>query len=383
MTARRRSTSPRTLRAAAGGVVLAAVSYLVVPAAPTVAAQSCGVLEPNCTTTTTAPAATTTTEPDTTTTAPVDPPPATTPPDGSQPAPDPAGENPDGTSQTQRGTIPPDAQARINAVQRSAPNSSEPLLAAIQPLIDLGLSSEEAIRISFGAFPVAGAARFTHDWLFPRYGPGFRHHLGTDVFAAYGTPLRAVSEGTLRASDGGLGGLSIRVVQPDGLYFYYTHLSALPDDYVEGASVQVGDIIGYVGDSGNARGGSPHLHFGIYRGGVAIDPKPFLDQALEDAMANLPDVIARVEASLAAGDSSAVGARRPRSLLATSLLRERANVTAAGVVTTETLYQTSSNPSVGGVAVVEHEAGRLAATVDWSTRLIEPEADDVSVVAGD
>lgn len=387
----------RRLRLLLGAAAISMAAVLL--AAPSSSAQQgCGFLgmEP-CPTTTT----TTTTEPprSTTTTAPPDstddPPESTTttqppsddgssttappPADGSTPSPPPPGgtddpdaQNPDGDGDVQPGVIPPDAQAIINSVVRSGPNSSADLLAAIEPLVDMGLSRDEAIRISFGAFPIAGEASFIHDWLFPRYGPGLRFHQGTDLFAAFGTPLRAVTDGTLRASDGGLGGLSVRVVQPDGVYFYYTHLSALVDGYQEGMAVQTGDIIGYVGDSGNARGGSPHLHFGIYRGGTAIDPKPFLDQALADAMENLPNVIEQVRVSIADGGFTPdSGTRRPRSLLATSLLRDRGALTAAGVVNTETLYQTSGNPSAGGVAVVENEAGRLAAVIDWSTRLLE------------
>lgn len=366
----------RCLGAVLGVAAFVAASVMMAPGAH---GQDLCELFGNCS----AGSATTTTAPppsSSTTAPPADGSSTTQPPttDGSSTTVAPGGENPDGTDEVQPGTVPADAQAIINSVARSAPNSSTALLAAIEPLVEMGLSRDEAIRISFGAFPIAGDATFVHDWLFPRYGPGFRFHQGTDVFAAYGTPLRAVADGTLKATDGGLGGLSQRVVMPDGTYFYYTHLSALAEGYYEGQPVKAGDIIGYVGDSGNARGGSPHLHFGIYRNGTAHDPKPFLDQALADAMANLPNLIEQVRASLAEGGATNLGARRPRSLLATSLLRERANVTAAGVVTTETLYQTSGNPSAGGVAVVEHEAGRLAAVIDWSTRLLEPIVDPES-----
>lgn len=264
----------------------------------------------------------------------------------------------------QPGQVPPDAQAIIDSIVRSAPNSSDRLLEAIQPLIELGLSPEEAMRVGFGGFPIAGETNFIHDWYFPRYGPGFRFHQGTDMFAPYGTPLRAVTDGTLRATNNGLGGMVVRVVQPDGTYYYYAHLSALVEDYVEGMTVERGDIIGYVGDSGNARGGTPHLHFGIYVNGAAVDPKPYLDQAIEDAIAAMPDVIADIEAAKAAGDQRFL-TRRGRSVLATNVLRGFAERAAAGIVATEALFQAAGNPTTGGVAVVEGVAAQLAARVDW------------------
>lgn len=267
--------------------------------------------------------------------------------------------------------MPSEAQAVINSIVRSAPNSSAALLEAQQPLIDLGLSEQEAIRVGFGSFPVAGKANFVHDWYFPRYGStGFRFHQGTDVFAAAGTPLRAVTDGTLRATNGGLGGLAVRVVQPDGTYFYYAHLAALVDGYKEGMKVKTGDIIGYVGDSGNARGGSPHLHLGIYLpGGKAIDPKPYLDKWLADAMQRLPKVIEQVRSGKTP-TSSSVEIRRPRALLAAGLLEDMTARTAASDLDTDMLYQASSNPTTGGLAVAEAQARRLAESIDWTARAV-------------
>lgn len=262
--------------------------------------------------------------------------------------------------------VPPDAQRIINSVVRSAPNSTAKLHDAVQELVDLGLTNEEAIRIGFGRFPVAGVANYSHDWLFPRYGPGFRFHHGTDVFAPFGTPLRATVDGIVTAKTSELGGLSVKVTMPDGTYFYYAHLSALPDGFVSGSEVKTGDIVGYVGDSGNAKGGSPHLHIGVYpQGGGPTDPKPILDGFIADAMDALPGIVEQVRAARA--DSAAPApseVRTPRSLLATSLLRPLTGRTAAGVVPTEVLYQASGNPS-GGVSVAETEAQQLAASIDW------------------
>lgn len=320
---------------------------------------------PSSTTTTTS--STTTSTSTTTTTAP-----STT--DGSTPAP--ADPSPDGGGDGDAGdgsgdgdvprTVPPEAQRIIDAVPRTAPNSSQALYDAVQQLVDLGLSPEEAIRVGFGRFPVAGVARYSHDWLYPRWGPGFRFHHGTDVVAPYGTPLRAPVDGTVTASTSALGGLSTKIHMPDGTYFYYAHLSGLVEGFTNGMAVETGDIVGYIGDSGNARGGVPHLHIGIYpKGGGPTDPKPILDQWLADAMEQLPLVIARVEEQQRAADAQpAPGTRTPRSLLATALLRPLTDRTAGGEVPTEVLYQASGNPS-GGLSMAGSEAQQLAASIDW------------------
>lgn len=346
------------------------------------AAPSYGQIFDGSTTTTTAPPESTTTLVDTSTTTAPSPssttttsPPATTttaPPDptsGADPAPDGAADTGDGDGgdpSTPR-TVPADAQRIINSVVRSGPSSSEPLFEAVQELVDLGLTSDEAIRVGFGRFPIAGVANYTHDWLFPRYGPGFRFHHGTDVFAPFGTPLRATVDGIATAKTSELGGLSVRVTLPDGTYFYYAHLSALAEGFESGMAVETGDIVGFVGDSGNAKGGSPHLHFGVFpNGGAPTDPKPILDQWLVEAADALPAIVEQVRADRAGSTDAGSGVRTPRSLLATSLLRPLVDRTAPGVVSTEVLYQATGNPSGGGVSVAETEAQELAASIDWT-----------------
>ena len=194
--------------------------------------------------------------------------------------------------------VPPEAQRIIDSVARTGASSSDALLEALAPVEALGLPPDEVLRLGMGRFPIAGPARYSHDWLFPRYGPGFRFHLGTDVFAPYGTPVRAPVDGIAKSRNGGLGGLTVKVYMADGTYFYLAHLSGLPDGFTDGMAVETGDIVGYVGNSGNARGTSPHVHVGIYpRGGPAVDPKPILDGFLREAMDRVPALIDAVEAS--------------------------------------------------------------------------------------
>jgi murein DD-endopeptidase MepM/ murein hydrolase activator NlpD len=125
-------------------------------------------------------------------------------------------------------------------------------------------------------FPVAGPTTFSNDWLNSR--AGGRYHQGIDLFAARGTPVVAVADGSLfNVGYNGLGGWRLWVRDGSGNTFYYAHLSAYAPAATEGASVARGTVIGYVGDTGDARGTSPHLHFEIHPGGGGpVPPHPIV-----------------------------------------------------------------------------------------------------------
>lgn len=111
----------------------------------------------------------------------------------------------------------------------------------------------------------------------PRDG-GARAHHGVDIFADRGTPVRAVANGRVRTGTAGIGGnhvwLSSGALGVTGARYYYAHLDGFAVD--SGARVKTGDVLGYVGNTGNARTTPPHLHFGIYTGSGPVDPAPFL-----------------------------------------------------------------------------------------------------------
>ena len=120
--------------------------------------------------------------------------------------------------------------------------------------------------------PVQGGAAFANTWGAPR--SGGRRHKGVDMFNARNTPLVAVVDGSVRFSSNSLGGLSTHVYSDDGVTYYYAHLESHPSGLSSGQRVSAGTIVGYLGNSGNARYTSPHLHFEIRPGGVAVNPYP-------------------------------------------------------------------------------------------------------------
>ncbi|HEX7002096.1 MAG TPA: M23 family metallopeptidase [Trueperaceae bacterium] len=111
-----------------------------------------------------------------------------------------------------------------------------------------------------------------------------RSHEGIDIFAPRWTPVISAAPGYVyRITDLTLGGLSVTVVGNGGVRYYYTHLEDVAADLEEGQAVAAGDLLGYVGNDGNAATTPTHLHFGVYVGEEddlcewnAIDPFPLL-----------------------------------------------------------------------------------------------------------
>jgi murein DD-endopeptidase MepM/ murein hydrolase activator NlpD len=132
-------------------------------------------------------------------------------------------------------------------------------------------------------FPVATTAN-------PRIGSfwgdardaGARKHEGIDIFGKFRTPVVAAADGQITSvTENNLGG-KVVFMRPKGKDFvlYYAHLDS--QMVQPGQSVQAGDVLGLIGNTGNARNTPPHLHFGIYTGGGAIDPFPFVNRLREE-----------------------------------------------------------------------------------------------------
>lgn len=129
------------------------------------------------------------------------------------------------------------------------------------------------------AVPVDGVrpSDLRGSWGGPR--SGGRRHEGIDILAPRGTRVIAAVDGIVsRVASDRLGGLVVWQLGPGGHMHYYAHLDR-QSGFRPGDRVFAGDTLGYVGTTGNARGGPPHLHYGIYTGGGAIDPFPLLTRA--------------------------------------------------------------------------------------------------------
>jgi murein DD-endopeptidase MepM/ murein hydrolase activator NlpD len=148
-----------------------------------------------------------------------------------------------------------------------------------QATADLNLSPTGG----FGLCPVGGKVNFSDTWGAPR--SGGRSHMGVDMMAAMGTPVVAVENGTVTDRSNNLGGNAYGLVGVSGTYYYGAHLSA----FGKLGQVKAGEVIGYVGDTGDAKGGPTHLHWEVHPGGLgspAVNPTPTADRLCGKGGAN-------------------------------------------------------------------------------------------------
>ena len=264
----------------------------------------------------------------------------------------------------------------------------------VKPLIERGVPDEEAMLLTAPPFPIAGEATYSDDWLFPRMGPPAHLHEGTDIFAAHGTPIVASFAGTVAGvGEARLGGLSLWLESEDGTGYYYTHLSMVADGIQVEAPVVTGTVIGYIGDSGNAAGGAPHLHFEIHppmrdaKGNVttagverlsdgtgrtrtpAVNPKPFLDSWLDHAEGVAP---AQISAQL--DRFSRIG----RDLHFAGRLDE---LSGEGERYDSLVWFSGFDPMIGTLALINHSAGYLSSVSNGPGSLEEQRQEAARLAA--
>jgi murein DD-endopeptidase MepM/ murein hydrolase activator NlpD len=152
------------------------------------------------------------------------------------------------------------------AEKRPALRSAPALPAATSGRIDPVPASVELLKQKHLAMPVDGVSRDQlRDSFDERRGGGLRGHEALDIMAPRGTPVRAVEDGRVAKLFRSIaGGLTIYQFDPTETFsYYYAHLDRYASGLQEGGQLRRGDVIGYVGSTGNASEDAPHLHFAI------------------------------------------------------------------------------------------------------------------------
>jgi murein DD-endopeptidase MepM/ murein hydrolase activator NlpD len=161
----------------------------------------------------------------------------------------------------------------------SAARSSDPTATIVRP-------SPDELKHRGLAIPVEGVKPEQLMDSFSDERSGTRAHEALDILAPRNTPVKAVEDGTIaRLFYSKAGGMTVYQFDPSEQYcYYYAHLERYADGLHEGDRVRKGQVLGYVGTSGNAPKNTPHLHFAVFRltaakhwwEGTPIDPYPIL-----------------------------------------------------------------------------------------------------------
>lgn len=202
------------------------------------------------------------------------------PPDLTLPSEAPA-SNPDFTSQSS--PLPPHLKSELGSEKKTTPPSS-----AGGPGVTS--SDYEILAQRDLLIPVAGVRSRDLRDSFNDLRGGYRRHGAIDILAPRGTPVLAVDDGVVKKLFTSVrGGFTIYEFDYPGAYcYYYAHLDRYADGVKEGVQVKRGDLLGYVGTSGDAPVDTPHLHFEIsklgpdkhYWQGAAINPYPILSSGV-------------------------------------------------------------------------------------------------------
>ena len=190
------------------------------------------------------------------------------------------------TNRAQRVTRSTVAPTRYKAAPRRMPNFRPSRLRPTRSIVShfrpvLAASGLEEMPEM--ASPLAGlASRDLQDSFFYRRPDGMIHY-AIDIFRPIGEELYSVVDGTIERIDPNpLGGNVVYVMDEEKRFrFYYAHLSRHADGLYAGMPIKRGELIGYVGDTGNAKGTQPHLHFQIASvSGAVVNPYPLLMELL-------------------------------------------------------------------------------------------------------
>jgi murein DD-endopeptidase MepM/ murein hydrolase activator NlpD len=243
------------------------------------------------------------------------------------------------------------------------PKNTVRLLSILSVLPRYGMSLERAMARVVGPFPVAGLAWWTDDWHACRDGCR-RLHKGLDIFARHGTPLVAVADGVVtQKTTGGLAGIGVEITDKSNIEYFYAHLSGWADRLREGMRVRRGQVIGYVGNTGNAISTPPHLHFEYQPGGRPRPPKPHLDRWLrmaeQRAIALVEKVTGKPISKVAVTESD----------FRVTRLFDLAGELGSGDLASEQMFLLAGlQPAVPSLPVARRAVGQMAWEIDWAER---------------
>lgn len=239
----------------------------------------------------------------------------------------------------------------------TSPNNSAALIDVLSPLARYGVHLHEALMRVVGPFPVAGLAYWSDDWHACRDGCT-RFHEGLDIFGKEGTPLVATADGVVTQKlVGELSGISIEIQDANGIQYFYAHMSAWAEPIQVGDQVHVGQVLGYLGHTGNALYTPPHVHLEIQPGGVPVPPKPFVDRWVK---------IAELEARALAAKVMGEEAPEASDFRLTRLfdLAGGAEILEPGAE--RLLALAGIQPSVSSLEMARRLLGQMSWEIDWA-----------------
>ena len=165
------------------------------------------------------------------------------------------------------GTVNAALLKKLGITVRSAAAATTPVARTIAP------GASPYLKV----FPLVGAYSYSDDYGAPRHQG---RHEGIDIMADRNTPIVAVDDVTVKRLtrvETGLGGIWVWLQRADGTEYYYCHMSSIAAGIDVGTKLAAGQVVGAVGNTGDARYGATHLHFEVHPGGGAsTDPYPHL-----------------------------------------------------------------------------------------------------------
>jgi hypothetical protein len=174
--------------------------------------------------------------------------------------------------------VPPTPPVNDGPFVLGGTHSTARLMAILAALSSDGSPRLEDVLSVVGPFPVAGLSWWQNDWHAYRCCPYPHLHQGLDMFAPLGTPVVAAADGFIsQKGDGPISGQAVEITDGADTQYFYAHLSGFGPGISLGTRVRVGQVVGYVGNTGNASHTSPHLHFEVQPNGIPVPPMPFVD----------------------------------------------------------------------------------------------------------